>query len=117
MSKEVVPFTGVTEALPGLDLRAMRRSVLEEGGLVQPRQRYASKEERKVAAKVRSKARRETRKQYLASQGLGPKGRPELTPTQKKSKSKELRRMRNLYLRSHPEEARAIGIDIGRLRV
>ncbi len=117
---ELVPYTEASssQVLPGLDLRAMRRSVLVEGGLLSPRQRYATKEERKTAAKGRAKERREARKTFLEEKGISPMTRkPRLTRPEKKVRSKALRRMRNVYLREHPSEAKALGIDLGRLRV
>ena len=113
--KDIVPFSGSMQ--PGIDLRAMRRSVLIEGGLFKPRQKYDSAEERKSARKERSKARREERKAFLKSKGLAPAPRKKLSKAQKKVRSKALRRIRNVYLREHPEEATTLGIDIGRLRV
>lgn len=89
-----------------------------EGGLLKPRQRYESKEERKVAARERAKERRETRKSYLEEKGVSPAARKaKLTKAEKKVKSKTLRKYRNIYLREHPEEAKKLGIDLGRLRV
>lgn len=115
--KELVPYTGPPETIPGLSLREMRRSVLMEGGLLSPRTRYASKEERKAAAKERLKARRESRKALLETKGIAPTRKPKLTKAEKKVRSKEFRRLRNIYLREHPEKARSLGVDIGRLRV
>lgn len=115
--KELVPFTGTGLPTPEINLREMRRSVLIEGGLISPRRKYESAEERKVARKARSKARREERKVFLGKRGLAPAPRKKLTKAQKKVKSKALRRIRNIYLREHPEEAQTLGIDIGRLRV
>lgn len=113
--KELVPFAG--GAVPGIDLRSMRRSVLVEGGLLTPRKRYESAEERKIARKARSKARREERRALLASKGLVPEKRPKLSKAAKKARSKEFRRIRNIYLRAHPKEAEKLGISLGRLRV
>jgi len=117
MPKEIVPFEGLGGAVPGINLREMRRSVLVEGGLLRPRKKYESAEERKTARKARSKARREERKAFLKEKGLAPAKRKKLTKAEKKIKSKALRRIRNIYLREHPEEATTLGIDIGRLRV
>ena len=114
---EVGPFLGPSE-VPGIDLRGLRRDVLIEGGLLSPRQKYASKEERKTAAKERGKARRESRKAFLESKGIPVvKKQPKLTKAQRKLKSKGLRQVRNIYLREHPEEALRLGINIHRLRV
>ena len=116
MAKDIVPFIGAGLPTPGVNLREMRRSILIEGGLVRPRKKYGSAEERKVARKARSKARREERKAFLTEKGLAPAKRKKLTKAEKKIRSKGLRRIRNIYLREHPEEAQTLGIDIGRLR-
>lgn len=113
--KEIVPFAG--EVTPALDLRQMRRSILVEGGLLTPRKRYESAEERKIARKARSKARREERSAFLKTKGLVPEKRPKLSKAAKKARSKEFRRIRNIYLRAHPKEAEKLGISLGRLRV
>ena len=115
--KELVPAPGAGLPTPGINLREMRRSVLVEGGLLRPRKKYESAEERKAARKARSKARREERKTFLKEKGLAPAARKKLTKAQKKTRSTALRRVRNIYLREHPEEATTLGIDIGRLRV
>jgi len=115
--KELVPFTGVESGIPAINLREMRRSVLVEGGLLRPRKKYDSAEERQKARKARSAERRAQRKSFLKEKGLAPTPRKKLSKAQKKLRSKALRRMRNVYLREHPEEAQTIGIDIGRLRV
>ena len=114
---ELVPSTGPAIPMPGLNLREMRRSVLMEGGLLTPRRKYESKEERKAAAKERGKARRESRKAFLEAQGIAPAARAKLSKAQRRARSKEFRRIRNVYLKSHPEEAKRLGVDIGRLRV
>jgi len=116
-NKEIVPFTGAGLPSAGINLREMRRSVLIEGGLLRPRGRYESAEERKIARKARSKARREERKAFLKEKGLAPAPRKKLTKAQKKARSKALRRIRNIYLREHPKEALTLGIEVGRLRV
>ena len=116
-SKELTPYTGPAELMPGLNLRALRRSVLMEGGLLNPRMKYESKEERKAAAKARGKARRESRKAFLEQRGLAPAPREKLSKAQKRARSKEFRAIRNAYLRTHPEEAKRLGVSIGRLRV
>ncbi len=115
---EIVPFAGTTEIMPGLNLREMRRSILMEGGLLKPRKQYESREERRAAARERAKARRVDRKAYLEKRGIAPAVRsPKLTKAEKKARSKELRRMRNIYLRKHPAEAKRVGVDLARLRV
>ncbi len=115
--KAIVPFAGAGLPTPGINLREMRRTILVEGGLLTPRKKYESAEAKKDARKTRSKERRKERKALLEEKGLAPKGRKRLTKAQKKIKSKGLRRIRNIYLREHPEEAQTLGIDIGRLRV
>jgi len=117
MAKDIVPYEGPGGVVPGINLRAMRRSVLVEGGLLRPRKKYESAEEKKEARKARSKERREERRAFLKERGLAPTPKKKLTKAQKKIRSKGLRRIRNIYLREHPEEAQTLGIDIGRLRV
>lgn len=117
MAKDIVPFTGAELPAAGINLREMRRSVLIEGGLLRPRGKYDSVEERKLARKARAKARREERRTFLKERGLAPAPRKKLSKAQKKVRSKALRRIRNIYLREHPEEALTLGVEVGRLRV
>jgi len=116
-STQLTVFPGVTEITPDFDLRAARREALEKGGLLTPRQKYKSDEEKKAARKKRSKERREERKQFLADQGLYTPRPAKLTKEQKKARSKTRRRAFNRFLAGNPKVARELGIDPTRKRV
>lgn len=108
---------GLTSVEPVLDLQAQRREALIGGGLLTPRRKYASKEERKEARKQRSKERREERKTLLGEKGLYTPRAAKLTKEQKKARAKGKRRAFNQFLAGNPNVARELGIDPARKRV
>ncbi len=108
-------IVNIPSAVPGL--QELRKQALRQAGLLGKRQKYASKEDRKEAQKERAKDRREERKRYLESKGLKTSRIPKLSKEQKRARSKEIRKIRNLWLKNHPEDAKRLGFDIERLRV
>ena len=102
-----------------------RRAAWELMGVRQPRQRYASKEERKAASKARAKERR-AKKLALLPEELRPKPRgPKMTVEEKRQKrSERTKNKRQTYHdvlrevnKTNPGLLKQYGININRFRV
>ena len=99
-----------------------RKLVLEKLGMKGTKKKYATTEERKLAAKERSKKRREERVTALKEYGLEPKAKgPKKTKAQKKATRKARGKSRRSFLRemakANPELAKKYGIDPKRFKL
>jgi len=133
MSKEkaLIPLSGGgpllnvpdLDTILGLDIPVSqkRRMVLEYGGLKGKKIKYASKEEKKAAAKKRAEIRKKERLVLLASHGLAPKPKVKKTPMEKKAASSaRAKRKRSAFgemVRMNPELAKKAGIDPKRYKL
>jgi hypothetical protein len=131
-SSGVLPISGVAQAsIPkseldaimgkeGLTLADKRRLYLERLGAVRPKQKYATKEERKKAAKERAQKRREAKRALLPPE-LRPQPRMKMTPEEKKVKRSEKNKEKRAFLREmardNPAIAKKFGIDPANFRL
>lgn len=105
-----------------LTLADKRKAILEQLGMRKPKQKYKNLEERKAAAKERSKARKEKRLAALAEidPNLVPKKREKMSSEEKKAKRSERRERRLGFMfemaKANPELAKKFHIDIDKLK-
>jgi len=105
-----------------ISLGEKRKLVLERLGLKTTKKKYATTEERKVAAKARSKTRREERLKALKEYGLEPQKKgPKKTKAQKQASRKARGKSRRNFLRemakANPDLAKTYGIDPKRFKL
>ena len=105
-----------------IPLAQKRSMILVELGLKKPKKQYATKEERKLAAKERTKERKKERLSVLEKYGLEPKKKgPKLSKEQKKQRRKTRSKAKRTFLRdmarADPEMAKKYGIDPARFKL
>lgn len=114
-------FSGIIKS-ESISLVEKRKLVLEKLGLKGTKKKYATTEERKAAAKARSKERRDERASVLKKYGLAPQAKgPKKTKAQKKATRKARGKARRGFLRemakANPELAATYGIDPKRFKL
>jgi hypothetical protein len=106
---------------PGLTWREKRHRALEMTGELKPRKKYASRDERKLAAKERAKQRRLDRSARLSAihPDLAPKPRVKRSIEEKRARRSERGKLKRTALKElktkYPDIANELGLNFRRL--
>lgn len=114
------------EALTGDALKRARKEFLKGEGLYRPRQKYKDKAERKAAAKLRAKERRDKKRAKLVAAGLGPKPKKKYETVEARKAAAKGRRKDRRAARSNliaeiaqdrPDLIQKYGIDMSKFKL